>query len=281
MNKKNINEKVISGFGDEWKRFDQKELTDCEKKLLFNRYFDIFPWTSIDKTSIGFDLGCGSGRWASLVAPKVKKLICIDPSSAIEVARENLKHFNNCDFQDKSVDEMNVDDCSMDFGYSLGVLHHIPDTQKALTKCISKLKPGAPFLLYLYYAFDNRPKWFRALWLLSEKLRFLISRSPFKVRYILSQLLAIFLYFPIARSCKFASSLGISVKNWPLSSYKNLSFYTMRTDALDRFGTSLEQRFSKKQIHLMMHESGLIDISFSNSEPFWCVVGYKKKGVEI
>lgn len=29
---------------------------------------------------IGFDLGCGSGRWAFFVAPKVAKLHCIDRS---------------------------------------------------------------------------------------------------------------------------------------------------------------------------------------------------------
>jgi 2-polyprenyl-3-methyl-5-hydroxy-6-metoxy-1,4-benzoquinol methylase len=44
----------------------------------------------------------------------------------------------------------------MDFGYSLGVLHHIPDAQKALSDCVKKLKLGAPFLVYLYYSFDNR-----------------------------------------------------------------------------------------------------------------------------
>ena len=50
----------------------------------------------------------------------------------------------------------------------------------------------------------------------------------------------------------------------------------MRTDALDRFGTRLEQRFTKKEIHLMMTESGLRDIKFSNEVPFWTAVGFKK-----
>ena len=50
---------------------------------------------------------------------------------------------------------------SMDFGYSLGVLHHVPDTLAGIKACAKALKPGAPFLVYLYYAFDNRPAWFR------------------------------------------------------------------------------------------------------------------------
>ena len=50
----------------------------------------------------------------------------------------------------------------------------------------------------------------------------------------------------------------------------------MRTDALDRFGTRLEQRFSKEQIKNMMQKSVLEDIYFSDNFPFWCAVGTKK-----
>jgi hypothetical protein len=50
----------------------------------------------------------------------------------------------------------------------------------------------------------------------------------------------------------------------------------MRTDALDRFGTKLEQRFTAAQIRQMMERAGLERITFSNSVPFWCAVGFKK-----
>ena len=50
----------------------------------------------------------------------------------------------------------------------------------------------------------------------------------------------------------------------------------MRTDALDRFGTKLEHRFTKKEILSMMEISGLENISFDeNHAPYWCAVGYK------
>jgi hypothetical protein len=49
----------------------------------------------------------------------------------------------------------------------------------------------------------------------------------------------------------------------------------MRTDALDRFGTRLEQRFSRTQIEQMMITAGLKDIRFSEREPFWVACGIK------
>ena len=73
----------------------------------------------------------------------------------------------------------------------------------------------------------------------------------------------------------FVERMGINVGNLPLSAYRDKSFYTMRTDALYRFGTKLEQRFSRRQIEEMMLAVGLADIQFSEDPPYWCVVGYK------
>ncbi|AHJ31296.1 hypothetical protein PN465_00450 [Nodularia spumigena CS-584] len=43
-----------------------------------------------------------------------------------------------------------------------------------------------------------------------------------------------------------------------------------------RFGTKLEKRFSRNQIQAMLERSGLENISFSDTPPYWCAVGYKK-----
>lgn len=277
---KNQDKNTVEGFGDEWSRFDQSDLPEDEQKLLFDEYFSVFPWRNISKESVGFDLGCGSGRWAKSVAPKVKKLICIDPSSALDIAKKNLSNFDNCEFQNATVDDISIDDNSMDFGYSLGVLHHVPNTAMGIKQCVEKLKKGAPLLIYLYYRFDNRPFWFRFIWSISDLFRKIISKMPYGLRYIFSQIIAVLIYFPLARTSFYMEKLNLNVSNFPLSSYKNLSFYTMRTDALDRFGTRLEQRFTRNEIKNMMENAGLENIKFSNSKPYWVAVGFKNSETE-
>jgi len=277
---KNQDKNTVDGFGVEWSRFDQSDLPSAEQQLLFDEYFSVFPWKDISKESTGFDLGCGTGRWAKSVAPKVKKLICIDPSSALDIAKKNLSNFDNCVFDSATVDEMPMQDNSMDFGYSLGVLHHVPDTALGIKQCVKKLKIGAPLLLYLYYRFDNRPWWFRLIWFVTDLLRRIVSKMPYKLRYVSSQIISIIIYLPLARFALFLEKLNFNVSNFPLSSYKNLSFYTMRTDALDRFGTRLEQRFTRKEIKNMMRNAGLENIEFSNSKPFWVAVGYKSSKIK-
>jgi len=272
----NIDPLTVAGFGEEWAAFDQSALDQQEHRDLFDRYFAIFPFEDLPPGAEGFNLGCGSGRWAALAAPRVGKLHCIDPSEkALTVARRALESCGNVEFHLAGADSIPLAPASQDFGYSLGVLHHIPDTAAALRDCVARLKPGAPFLVYLYYAFDNRPAWFRRLWRTSEAGRHLISRLPFGPRKAVTTAIAAAVYWPLARSARLAERVGIEVGNWPLSSYRELSFYTMRTDALDRFGTRLEQRFSRTEIERMMLEAGLTDVRFSEREPFWVACGVK------
>jgi SAM-dependent methyltransferase len=271
----NLDTKTVSSFGDEWSRFDQSDMTDTEAQKIFDEYFSVFPWEQVAQNSEGFDMGCGSGRWARFVAPRVMRLHCIDPSAALEVAKKNLEGLENVSFHSASVSSPSLPEGSQDFGYSLGVLHHVPDTQLAISSCVSLLKPGAPLLLYLYYAFDNRPLWFRTLWRASDLARRLISCLPSPIKHIATDVIASIVYWPLARLSILFEKLGADVESFPLSYYRRHSFYTMRTDSRDRFGTPLEHRFTRLQIETMMCNAGLSNIKFSSGPPYWCAVGTK------
>ena len=104
--KENVDQETVNGFGEEWSKFDQSELPEHELVELFESYFSIFPWDKLPANAEGFDVGCGSGRWAKLVAPRVGRLHCIEPSAALEVARKNLIQFHNCTFHRAIVNAM-------------------------------------------------------------------------------------------------------------------------------------------------------------------------------
>lgn len=154
---------------------------------------------------------------------------------------------------------------------SLGVLHHIPDTMRGVQDIYKKMKPGGYFLCYLYYALSEKPSYYRMIWRVSNRLRFMISKLPYIPRRLVCELIALLIYFPFARVSKLLKKVGVDPHNIPLHHYQDMTYYVMRNDAFDRFGTSLEQRFTKAQITEMVGGAGfdLSTLQFSDAEPYW------------
>ena len=139
--RKNIDIITANSFGEEWNRFSQENLSSNESNVRFEEYFGIFPWEDLPNNAEGIDVGCGSGRWDKFVAPRVGILHCVEPAQkAISVAKKNLRDFSNIIFHNVSLDDLQIRKESQDFLFSLGVLHHVPDTFLALKSCVRFFK---------------------------------------------------------------------------------------------------------------------------------------------
>jgi hypothetical protein len=91
--------------------------------------------------------------------------------------------------------------------------------------------------------------------------------------------LAIFVYMPFVLLSRSLIRLRVSagvVSKIPLSWYADKSFNIIRNDSLDRFGTPLEQRFSKDEITHMLEYAGCTNIVFADNAPFWRAIAQKK-----
>jgi len=272
----NVDRNTVHGFGLQWQDFDQFQAPTSELETIFKRYFDRFPWERIGRDSIGLDAGCGSARWAMFVAPRVGKLVCVDASAgAVAVARQRLQPFKNCEVHVCTLENTPVPDGSLDFAYCIGVLHYIPDPRAALAGIARKLKPGAPFLVYVYYALDNRRLWFRTVWRLVDLGRRAIARTPYRTRRYISDFIAMLVYLPLARFSRLLEQIGFRVDGIPLSAYRNRCLYTMRTDCLDRFGNHLEHRFTRQQFVELLNRCGFTDVAIPDDEPYWRAVAVR------
>jgi hypothetical protein len=110
-------------------------------------------------------------------------------------------------------------------------------------------------------------------------IRKIISVLPNKIKKLICDVIALIIYMPLVLIGRFLNFLGFKkiANKLPLSGYQDQSFFVIRNDALDRFGTSLEHRFSKKEIEEMMKSCGLDEITFSDNIPYWHVVGKRIK----
>jgi len=265
---------VIRDFGDEWERFnflDENKLQSLREQ--FDRYVAPLPDELRKRDNLIIaDFGAGTGRWSYFLKDFATKLYAVEPAEkAFIVLTSRFRDDSKVVLLHESVESNQIPEKSLDLAVSLGVLHHIADTQGAIQKVAEKIKPGGTFLGYLYYALENKPFLYRALWRLSDFIRKVISRLPKKFKLVLADFIALTIYLPLATISRILERLGISVDLVPLHHYKDLSFHVMRNDALDRFGTTLEQRFTQAQILQMLTSAGFTQksIRFSSKEPFW------------
>jgi hypothetical protein len=45
-----------------------------------------------------------------------------------------------------------------------------------------------------------------------------------------------------------------------------------------RFGTPLEKRFTRAEVVSLMEDAGLERVRVSDGAPFWCAVGFRRRG---
>ena len=277
----NLDQGVIDSFGHEWAAFDYGE-TDTSEALdaQFRAYCIPLDLNQFDpKKSIAGDFGAGSGRWAARLIPYFFLIYALEPSDgASKVLKNKFSREAKISVLQETVGANSIPLESLDLAMSLGVLHHIPDTGLAIKEVARRIKSGGVFLCYLYYNLENKPGFYKLIFKAVNTVRKVISGLPQRIKQIVTSAIAAVVYWPLARFSKMLSKFGINTSNIPLHHYADMPFVMLANDALDRFGTSLEQRFSKAEITEMLGAADfdLTTLKFSEVEPFWTFAVNKK-----
>jgi len=255
---------IQKSFGDEWTEFDSIDQVHYQE---FNQYFDLVKLDDLNGVGV-CDLGCGMGRWSRILLERCtpKYLICIDFSDAIYVARNNLRDHEGIIYIKADILNLPFESKIADFMFSLGVLHHTTSNALSAVRRLSNLSDS--FLVYLYYNMDNRGYIYKSLFHLVNVSRVILcSIQNKKIRHILSYIIAITIYKPMVYIGNIFEIFGGGHLIPLYDFYHAKSIKRIAQDAYDRFFTSIEQRFSRKEI-LELSDT-YSKISVSQHIPYW------------
>jgi 2-polyprenyl-3-methyl-5-hydroxy-6-metoxy-1,4-benzoquinol methylase len=145
------NEAYLATFGFEWKQWRRTQFDTASRKSS-ETTFVVSTGTRPEtlRGKLVLDGGCGPGRFMEVVARAGAEVVGVDFSSAIEVAQENLGHLPNCHFVQADLLQAPFRPETFDFAFSIGVLHHTPNTKEAFLHLVRTLKPGGQIAIWVY-----------------------------------------------------------------------------------------------------------------------------------
>lgn len=244
-----------ASFGYEWTHFNDPTPSGTTN---FNDYFEGFDLSSLNGLVV-LDAGCGMGRHARQVAPYAGALLALDFSAAIEQAARNTAGLPNVQCVQADLTRLPLRSGAFDFVYSLGVLHHIADTEGTLRGLVSKLKPGGRLRIYLYW---KRTGLVGFLLSLVTAARVVTTRLPFPVLRFLCWCLSVLLFGLVVVPYKLAAAVGLhTFDRWPLFVYARYPFNVLYNDQFDRFSAPIEKRYSPDDVRALLERVGLSNIS--------------------
>ena len=273
----NLDEEIVGSFGSEWTKFGW--FSDTAIDTAAAEYFDVIPDEQLKAVAHALDVGCGSGRWSRYLSKRVGFVESVDPSEAVLSAAELNRDRINVRVTRAPIDGIPFADGSFDLAICLGVIHHLPDPVLALQRVVQKVRPGGHVLVYVYYALDERGSFFRGLFIIADMVRRVVSNFPAPLKSWVCDAIAFLVYLPLVGVAKLAAAVlgnGDAIERLPLAYYRNKSLREIRTDALDRFGTSVERRFTREAFIDMMQAAGLENVVVSPRMPFWHGVGQRR-----
>jgi SAM-dependent methyltransferase len=148
-----VNEEIYSeSFGFQWNRFARTQLDSASGTT---RSRDTFVqktgWSLNDlRGKRVLDAGCGMGRFTEVCADAGAEVHAVDLSRAVEAASRNLEHRPNVHIYQADIMDLPFPNESFDFIYSIGVLHHTPNTKAAFLQLPPLLKAGGAIAIWVY-----------------------------------------------------------------------------------------------------------------------------------
>jgi SAM-dependent methyltransferase len=163
-----------ASFGYEWTHFDDWTASGTTN---FQDYFVGLDLRGLRDAAV-LDAGCGMGRHAKQLAPHCRRLVAVDFSVAIDAAARNLADQPNVTCLQADLTRLPLAGEAFDFVYSMGVVHHIADTEGVVRSLAARLRPGGRLRVYLYW---RRTGWSGRVLRLVDLARRVTTRLPFRV----------------------------------------------------------------------------------------------------
>jgi ubiquinone/menaquinone biosynthesis C-methylase UbiE len=248
-------QRTAESFAYEWSQFGDLR---PEWRKNFIDYMQPHPpeWVA---GKLVLDVGTGSGRHSAQAVAFGARVVAVDLGRSIDVARRNLPR--GVLTVQADAERLPFAAETFDIVISIGMLHHMPNTQEGITGLVPFVSPGGHLHVYLYWIPETR--WHVRVLRVVTAARLVTVRLPYRLLHKLSYAVSAALWVGVVlpyRSFRHRRRGRSLVASLPLKTYADYPFVVLVNDQFDRFSAPIEHRFTRAQVEAMLARAGLVDV---------------------
>lgn len=197
------------------------------------------------------DVGCGAGRFMEVVREYSAEVVGIDLSWSVDSAFKNIGFKGSVHIVQADILSLPFKEGMFDYIFSIGVLHHTPNTQEAFRQLPKFLKEGGEIAIWVYSDEGFLTKVYNRI---SNFYRIFTTRMPLGLLYRLSYV-SIPLYY-IKRVKILGGALGIIL---PTSNHADPRWRVL--DTFDWYSPKYQWKHTYDEVIRWFEEERLEDIT--------------------
>jgi SAM-dependent methyltransferase len=261
-----MKDQTIKDFGDQWLKYTDNEGYYGSLELFSDILSPFLTPDDIRSCRVA-EIGSGTGRIVNmLLNAGANHVIAVEPSDAFEVLWRNIKQPGKVTCLKITGDKLPPYG-DLDYIFSIGVLHHVPDPKPAVEAAYRALRPGGHFFVWLYGKEGN------GLYLaLIKPLRVLTKRLP---HFMLASFVEI-TYWPLVLYVKFCDSLPLPLSGYLRSVFEKMSPGKRRLIIYDQLNPSYAKYYTRREAEKLLIEGRFINVRTHHRHGYsWTVIGTK------
>jgi SAM-dependent methyltransferase len=223
---------------------------------------------------VGLDAGCGEGRYSWHVAKQGAEVIAMDLSEGVNVAHQNCADLGRVHAVQGSIYSLPIRDRCLDFAFSTGVLHHLPDPRAGFQELVPALRAGGRVMIWVY-GLEQMNVTYRLSHL--TFLRSVGSRLDPLASFALSAGVAAALNVGVWLPTRFLAAVGLEGRlPTQLLETSRLPFVWKLKEVQDRIGVPVTHYLSRDDLEEWFESAGLARVEISNTNGRgWFASGFR------
>lgn len=258
-------DRTIRDFGEQWTHYTKNDGYYGSVELLKDIFGPLLSTDQLASAKVA-EIGSGTGRIvAMLLDAGAKSAVAVEPSDAIGPLRENLARYGDRVTCLHLPGHQLPQDLALDYVFSIGVIHHIPEPLPVLRAAYAALRPGGQCLVWLY-GYEGNERYLQMV----TPLRQVTTRLPHAALSAVSHALNLgldgYLYL-----CRFADLPLRSYIQNVLSKFDRDKRYLVIYDQLNPV---CSRYYRKEEAQQLMESAGFVDVRLHHRHGYsWTVVG--------